>query len=397
MKDILFLVHRIPYPPNKGDKIRSFNLLKFLAEHYRVHLGAFIDDPEDWKYRADLEELCAEVCLLPLQPTLGKIKSLSGLLTGAPLTVPYYSSGRMQSWVEQVMQGDIEAILVFSSAMAQFVEKFDKVRRVIDFVDVDSDKWAQYAAKKSGLAKWIYSRESKKLLAYDRKQALVFDRSVFVSEQEAALFKRLVPEVSDRVLAVENGVDTLFFHDSGNFPNPYPAGAKILVFTGAMDYWANADAVFWFAEQVFPLIRSRDPAAQFFIVGARPTEAVHALGQREGITVTGSVKDIRPYLAHANLAVAPLRIARGIQNKVLEAMAMGKPVIVSPAAIEGIAAEGDLDVATVDSPTDWAEVAVRMLGADGAAGVSQRNREFVERRYSWGQSLSRLDAILSPA
>jgi sugar transferase (PEP-CTERM/EpsH1 system associated) len=394
MKEILFLAHRIPYPPNKGDKIRSFNLLKYLAESYRVSLGAFVDDPKDWQYRSDVEHYCAETCLLPLSPTLAKIRSLTGLLTGEPLTVPYYTDRRMQAWVDKVLTRNIQAILVFSSAMAQYVEKRDSVRRIIDFVDVDSDKWRQYAEKKSGPAKWIYRREADRLFTYDRRIANAFDRSIFVSEQEAQLFTGLVPETSERVRAVENGVDTVYFRDSGDFPNPYPPDTDILVFTGAMDYWANVDAVTWFADEVFPAIRSRVPTARFFVVGARPAEAVRGLERREGITVTGAVRDIRPYLSHARLAVAPLRIARGIQNKVLEAMAMGRPVLASPAAMEGIDASGSLDAVTAEGPEAWSDAAVQMLGSGGVPAVSVKNRDFVEQRYSWKNSLSCLGTLL---
>jgi sugar transferase (PEP-CTERM/EpsH1 system associated) len=391
MADILYLVHRIPYPPNKGDKIRSFNLLKYLAESHRVFLGAFVDDAKDWQYRPDVEGYCAETCLLPLNPTSGKLKSLAGFLTGEALSLPYYRDGRMQAWVDTVLKRDIGAILVFSSAMAQYVEKQESVRRVIDFVDVDSDKWRQYAEKKSGLARWIYRREAERLFAYDRRIANSFDHSLFVSEQEAGLFTSLAPETASRVSGVENGVDTAYFHDSGDFHNPYPEGADVLVFTGAMDYWANVDAVTWFADEVFPGILGRVPTARFFVVGARPTEAVRALGRREGVTVTGAVKDIRPYLAHAKLAVAPLRIARGIQNKILEAMAMGKPVLASSAAMEGIEAGGLPAAVTAESPAEWCEAVASLLDRPaGAAG----NREFVERRYSWRNSLGRLDTLL---
>jgi sugar transferase (PEP-CTERM/EpsH1 system associated) len=394
MKNLLFLAHRIPYPPNKGDKIRSFHLLKSLAAAYRVHLGAFVDDPEDWRYLPEVQRYCADTCLLPLNPTLAKLRSLTGLVTGEPLTLPYYADRWMRAWVEGVLKREIHGILVFSSAMAQYVESCDSVRRIVDFVDVDSDKWRQYAERKPWPANWIYRREAERLLRFDRRIAQACDCSLFVSEQEAALFSRLAPEAADRVRAVENGVDTAYFHDAGEFADPYPEDAEVLVFTGAMDYWANVDAVTWFADAVFPEVRRRSPAVRFFIVGARPAEAVLSLGSRTGITVTGAVRDIRPYLAHARFAVAPLRIARGIQNKVLEAMAMGKPVLASPAAMEGIAAAEALDTIMAEAAAEWVDAAVRMLGPDGSPRVSARNRSFVERRYSWENSLSRLHTLL---
>jgi sugar transferase (PEP-CTERM/EpsH1 system associated) len=395
MKEILFLAHRIPYPPNKGDKIRSFNLLKYLSRSYRVYLGAFVDDPRDWRYVSDVEQYCAETRLLPLHRVRGKLRSLRGLLAGEPLTVPYCRDRHMAAWVDAVMgRRDIHSVLVFSSGMAQYVEKHGSVPRIIDFVDVDSDKWRQYAEKKAWPANWIYRREADRLFRFDRRIANSFDRSLFVSEHEAALFGQLAPETAGRVLAVRNGVDTVFFSGSEDYPNPYPLGARVMVFTGAMDYWANVDAVQWFADEAFPGIRRCLPAARFFVVGARPTEAVRALGRREGITVVGAVKDIRPYLRHAHAAVAPLRIARGIQNKVLEAMAMGKPVLASPAAMEGIEAETSLDVLVADQAADWADAALRMLRDGNPPLWSEKNRRFVEQRYGWDNSLSRLGTLL---
>jgi sugar transferase (PEP-CTERM/EpsH1 system associated) len=395
VKDILFLVHRIPYPPNKGDKIRSFNLLKFLAESYRVHLGAFVDDPEDWRHAADVERYCAEVCLLPLHPARARLRSLRGLLTGEPLSVPYYSDRRMAAWVnERFERSRIHGILVFSSAMAQYVEKPASVPRIIDFVDVDSDKWRQYAEKKPWPASWIYRREAERLFVFDRRIANSFEHSLFVSKHEAGLFVQLAPETSERVLAIENGVDTVYFRAAEEYPDPYPPEVEAMVFTGAMDYWANVDAVTWFADEVFPELRRRRASAVFYVVGTRPTEAVRALGRREGIVVTGAVPDVRPYLKHARFAVAPLRIARGIQNKVLEAMAMSKAVLASPAAMEGIEAGPSLDVRVAEQAADWRESALEMLRDGGPPFESGRNRDFVVERYSWRNSLDRLGTLL---
>ncbi|MGZ8242008.1 TIGR03087 family PEP-CTERM/XrtA system glycosyltransferase [Methylomagnum sp.] len=395
MREILFLVHRIPYPPNKGDKIRSFHILKYLAESCRVYLGAFVDDPEDWQYLPEVRKYCAEACLLPLNPTQGKWRSLKGFITGEPLSVPYYADSHMSAWVRRIMaRPSIGGVLVFSSAMSQYAEPYDGVPRLIDFVDVDSDKWRQYARNKTWPASWVYRREAAYLLRHDRRVAAKFDRSLFVSEQEANLFAELAPETADRLLPLENGVDTVYFDGLADYPNPYGPDDRVMVFTGAMDYWANVDAVAWFAHVVFPLIREHDDSVRFVIAGARPTEAVRALEAREGVTVTGAVPDMRPYLAHARMAVAPLRIARGIQNKVLEAMAMGKPVLASPAAMEGIRIDAALDTWVADQPEDWAGAALAMLRDEGAPAWSAVNRRFIERRYGWDHSLARLGDLL---
>lgn len=395
MKDLLFIVHRIPFPPNKGDKIRSYHILKHLREKFRVHLGAFVDDENDWQYVDQVSDLCTSSRILPLQPGLAKLRSLSGLVSRAPLSIPYYRSRSMQRWVnETIDQFGIRNILVFSSAMAQFVPcAFDGVK-LIDFVDADSDKWRQYASGKSWPASWIYAREARCLLRHDRAIAEKFDKSFFVSEAEASLFKDLAPESRERILYFNNGVDTEYFSPSREYPNPYPDRSKRLVFTGAMDYWANVDAVIWFTHNVLPLIQKVKPDVQFYIVGSKPTTEVHALRKAAGVVVTGRVEDIRPYLQHAGVCVASLRIARGIQNKVLEAMAMNKPILATPAAIEGIPVTEELDTFVSDSPQILAEQAVRLL--DGAFNKRDHpaNREFVLMNYSWANNLKNLDTCL---
>ncbi|MDD5272029.1 MAG: TIGR03087 family PEP-CTERM/XrtA system glycosyltransferase, partial [Methylovulum sp.] len=333
MDNLLFLAHRIPYPPNKGDKIRSYHFLKYLAAEFNVYLGTFIDDPHDWRYTDTVDALCAATCYQDLKPLPAKIKSLQGLLTGEALSLPYYKNTALQAWVDTTINSQaITKVLIFSSVMAQFIRPEHKVKLVVDFVDVDSDKWRQYADKKNGFARWIYQREAQYLLAYERQLAGWAKTSLFVSEQEAALFKTLAPEASAKVGFVNNGVDTDYFSPDHFYVSPYPPAQDVLVFTGAMDYWANVDAVVWFATQVFPLLQGRYPQLCFYIVGSKPAKAVLELAGNPAITVTGRVDDVRPYLAYARLAVAPLRIARGIQNKVLEAMAMAKVVVATTAA-----------------------------------------------------------------
>jgi sugar transferase (PEP-CTERM/EpsH1 system associated) len=395
MKDLLFLAHRIPYPPNKGDKIRSYHFLKHLTSEYNVHLGAFIDDPNDWQYTDKLKSDCAETCFLGLNPLPAKIKSLQGLLTGEALSLPYYKNQAMQDWVDKsIKKHKIKKVLVFSSVMAQYINKTHDVDMIVDFVDVDSDKWRQYAAKKHGLAKWIYQRESKYLLNYEKKIAENAKSSIFVSEQEAALFKSLAPAASEKITYINNGVDTDYFSSEQLFTSPYQYNEEVIVFTGAMDYWPNVEAVKWFAEDIFPPLLKNHPAAKFYIVGSRPTKEVEELAKNKNIIVTGAVDDVRPYVAHAKLAVAPLRIARGIQNKVLEAMSMGKYVIATSAAMEGIPCSVALDVAVCDEVDTMIRRIDGLLQKTPAAIASSNNREFVKAKFSWEQSFNKLSALL---
>ena len=396
MKDLLYLTHRIPYPPNKGDKIRSFNILKYLSQHFRVHLGSFVDDPNDWRYRDDLEPYCESLFLRPLHPRRARVRSLSGLITGEPLTVPYYRDRQMANWVRERLEQGMQHALVFSSAMAQYLlgERKRQMHTVVDFVDVDSDKWRQYAVKHRFPMKGVYRREARTLLDFERKIASLTNASVFVSEQEALLFRELAPESATRIHAIDNGVDTDYFSPESDYPDPYPAGTRNLVFTGAMDYWANVDAVTFFALEVFPKIRSEMPEARFVIVGARPAPAVLRLAEQTGVTVTGAVRDVRPYLAHAHAAVAPLRIARGVQNKVLEAMAMGRPVVATPQALDGLRECDGMDWLVAENAPALAALSLRALREQGTAMLGARGRVCVRRYYSWGEHMDRLVHLL---
>ncbi len=386
---LLYLCHRIPYPPNKGDKIRSYHLLGYLRQHYRVFLGAFIDDPQDWAHVDRLESECDGCCFIALDPGRARIKSLTGLLKGQPLTLPYYADRKMSRWVDTIVrEQQITRTIVYSSAMAQYatqqLARLD--RRVIDFVDIDSDKWRQYALKKQWPINWVYRREANKLLAYEQSLAAVFDASLFVSSAEAAMFRSLIPGDHERIAHYNNGVDAEYFSPSEDFVSPYQPGDEVLVFTGAMDYWPNIDAVTWFAREVFPEILRLAPQSRFYIVGSNPSEAVKQLARLERVVVTGRVEDIRPYLQFARAAVAPMRIARGIQNKVLEAMAMEKPVIVSDPGFEGINAEPGKELLLANTTKEILSYIPRLVsGAYDSLGRSARIR--VKKDFSWEANL----------
>jgi sugar transferase (PEP-CTERM/EpsH1 system associated) len=394
MENLLLLVHRMPYPPNKGDKIRSYHLLRHLAARYRVHLGTFVDAPEDWEHVDRVKAMCAGSHFARLDPKLARLRSLGALLGGRALSSDYYRDADMQAWVERTMrEQNIARVVVFSSPMAQYILPYAHARRVIDFCDVDSDKWRQYAAQKSWPMSWLYGREARTLLAYEREVARKCDSALFATAPEAQLFKELAPESDGKIGHFNNGVDTDYFSPARAYANPFADGERALVFTGAMDYWPNVDAVQWFADEVFPHLQTRAPDLRFYIVGARPTAAVQALARRPGIVVTGTVPDVRPYLAHAAVSVAPLRVARGVQNKVLEAMAMALPVVVSPQALEGIdAAPGD-DLLLADGVEPFAAAVLRVLGEDDQA-LRARARPRVERLYSWPSNLANIEARL---
>lgn len=404
---LLLLVHRIPFPPNKGDKIRSYHLMRHLAARHEVHLGAFVDDPLDWRHEAELAGFCRQVKLVGLAPGKRRLASLSGLLTGEALSVRFYRNTEMQNWVNDIVsvQGIGQAV-VFSSTMAQYVSgpRYAGLRRIADFCDVDSDKWRQYAEGKRAPMSWVYAREARTLLAWERRIAREFDATLFVTQAEAALFEKLAPESAGRIGHFDNGVDTEYFDPDQPFESPYggesgaagggAAGRRhgpVVVFTGAMDYWANVDAVQWFADEVWPAVRLASPAARFFIVGSKPGAQVKALESRGGVRVTGYVPDVRPYLAHADVAVAPLRIARGTQNKVLEALAMARPVVCTPAAAAGLSVSQGEAFRVEENPQRFAAALLALFGH----GPHREGREQVIRNYGWEANLAMVDRLLA--
>ena len=392
MKDILFLAHRIPYPPDKGDKIRAYNVLRHLAARYRVHLATFIDAPEDVARVPQLERICASVVWQKLSVRRARLRSLAGLLNGAPLTQFYFGDRRLRAAVEQLVAAHQPAfVYVFSSAMAPYVPDRRGARVILDMVDVDSEKWRQYAETSSAPARAVYRREGRTLLALERRAAARADAVLLVSRAEAELFTSLAPEAAARTHHVGNGVDVAYFDPSRAFANPLDA-RPALVFTGAMSYRPNVEAMEWFVEHVMPRLRTRATPPCLWIVGSNPSRAVLALAGPD-IRVTGRVPDVRPYLRYAQVAVAPLQIGRGIQNKVLEAMAMGVPVVATPQAREGIDACTDGELLTATTPADFAAAIGSVL--DGDAGpIGARARARVARDYGWDASLAELDRLL---
>jgi polysaccharide biosynthesis protein PslH len=394
MGNVLYLVHRMPYPPDKGDKVRSYHLLKHLQQRHRVFLGTFIDDPQDEAHLPALRALCPDLHVERLSPMWGKVRSLTAMLSDEALSVRFYRSQRMHDWVASVVRDHHpEAAVVFSGAMAQFATPHvAQVPMLLDLVDVDSVKWAQYAQARRGLMAWLYQRESRCLLAFEREAVAHSEHAFLVTDKEASLFHSLAPESQHKVKALCNGVDASVFSPEPDRPSPFASPEQPIVFTGAMDYWPNVDGVIWFVKEVLPLVRQRWPQATFHVVGRNPTPDVCAL-QGPGVNVTGTVPDVRPYLQHAHAVVAPLRVARGIQNKILEAMAMAQPVITVPGCAQAISATSEQGVWVADSPQEWTVSIDRVLSSPKVRAEAGLNaRRFVIEHFSWEAHLSGLDA-----
>jgi sugar transferase (PEP-CTERM/EpsH1 system associated) len=395
MARILFLAHRAPFPPDKGDKIRAHHLLAHLAQGHEVWLGAGADDLGDLQHRDLALERCRDVCFAPLGSVRRAWNMLRGAATGAPLSVARFRHPGLQAWVDRVL-ADVrpDVVLVFSSAMAQYVAGRlpADTRLIIDFVDADAEKWRAYAAAARPPLRWLYAAEHRRLVAFERRAVREAAAGVAVSDTERRLLATQMPAAADRLHVISNGVDIDYFA-----PVARTSAQPLAVFCGRMDYAPNVDAAQWFAHEAFPAIRRARPDAVFRIVGAAPTAAVRALAGLDGVEVTGAVPDVRPHLAEAAAVVAPLRIARGVQNKVLEGMAAGRPVVATSAALDGLAAEPGRDVLVADDAQGFATQVLEILEGRAAPDLGRRARAFVVARHRWEAQLRALDGLIEAA
>ena len=384
---VLFLSQRVPYPPNRGDKITTWKLIERMARAHEVRIAAFAHDEGDLEAAQSLREKGFETCAVRHHGTAKRVRSLPLLLTRRPLTLGVFGSRVLQAEVER-QAGWADVAYAYSSSMGAFLLRAG-LPWVMHFAELDSDKWRQYAERTGFPMKLVYRREWKTLLGFERELAASARTSVFCTPLEEAIFRREIPGRPSTVL--RNGVDLAHYQ-----PAPECSEPGHMVFTGVMDYLPNVDGCVHFVREIFPRVRSRFPEARFSIVGSRPTREIERLAETSGVTVTGFVPETRDWLARAAIAVAPLRIARGIQNKVLEALAMGLPVVGSTSATQGVEGEAGLHYLVADGAEAQAEAIVGLLAApDRARALGARGRRFVEERYDWEVTLAPLEGILS--
>jgi sugar transferase (PEP-CTERM/EpsH1 system associated) len=386
---VFYLAQRVPYPPDRGDKIRTFNEIRHLCRRHEVHVFCLADGADDMENVRALDAYAASVTAVPRSNIASRVRALLALCTGKPFSVGYFDEAKLHRLIRAARERlNPDVALVFGSGMAQYVEPFDGLPRIMEFCDLDSLKWKQYAERGRAPSSFVYAAEARRLLDYERRVAYGFNHSVVCTLRELDDFERLIPGA--RASCIGNGVDLEFF--AGGHVEKQPGR---LVFTGVMDYLPNVDAVVWFSENVLPLVQETVPGATFTICGSRPTPQVQALATHPGVTVTGRVQDVRPYLDAAEVAVVPIRMARGIQNKLLEAMAMGLPCVSASAAWTGIEVTGEPGVMIADEPGEFADKVVALLrDPDLRARTGRSARSAVERHYSWDAQLEQLDAVL---
>jgi sugar transferase (PEP-CTERM/EpsH1 system associated) len=388
---LLFISPRIPYPPDKGDRLRSSHELQaFIERGHEVHLLAFADDLNDLNHRVDLGRMCATVGIVPLRRVWAVARALVNLAFLRPLSRGYFESRRMRRLVKRaVSDNDFDAVFVCSSPMAQYVPRELASRAVVDMADVDSEKWRDRAGGANQLRSWVCSLECKRLREYEYKVIARFANTVVTTRREADLLDRLDEFTRRaRLRTIAGGVDLDKFRPSSQSPDTI---SPRLVFVGAMDNFANVVGARYFAEEVFPLIRSRESRAKFSIIGANPTDEVKKLARYPGVIVTGEARDARPYLRDATLCVVPLRRARGAPQRVLEAMAAGKAVVASPEAVAGLRVVNGEHLMIADSPRRFADAALEIIrNASLRESLETQARQFVEAEHDWKTLLKKM-------
>ena len=389
---IFYICRRVPFPPDRGDKIAAFNAIRHLAARHEVHVFCLGDGVQDLANISGLQAYAKSVSAAPVDEFTIKLRALAALVTGQPLSVAALNESKLHDAIQKKfteLRPDL--IIVYSCNMAQFAEHFPNVPRIMHFGDLDSLKWPQYAERSSIPLNWIYAIEARRLLSYERHIAQIFSHALVHTEIEKHDFERLIPGIP--VAVVGNGVDLDYFRSAGEAKKP-----ASMVFTGVMDYRPNIDAVVWFCDEILPIVQANIPAANFTICGSRPAPAVRRLAKRRGVRVTGWVADARPYLDRAEIFVAPLRMARGVQNKLLEALAMGLPCVASTAAWSGTAVADGQGILATDEPREFARRVIDLLGdSDGRAEMARRARAAAVANYRWEVQLAYLDQVIAAA
>jgi sugar transferase (PEP-CTERM/EpsH1 system associated) len=391
---ILFLAHRIPYPPDKGEKIRAFHELKFLGTRHTVDLFCFADSEAEASQQTALRSHCRRIYVETRSRTKIFTGAVRSFLRGEPLSCGFFYSREFQDKVQGALAAEsYDVIFVYCSSMAQYVPWPLAAPVVMDFVDIDSAKWSQYGKRSRPPLSWVYEREARTLAAHEQKWARVSSSTIVATRQEAAL---LCGEAIPAAEVVNNGVE-IPAEREGGIPIKIRGLQPFALFVGTMDYRPNVDAVEYFAEEILPRIRVSHPELKFLIVGRNPTRRVCKLARNPGVVVTGTVPDVEVYLAACTVVVAPFRIAQGIQNKLLEALAVGKPIVSTPGPAAAIAATHGETLLIADTPGKFADAVVALLDDPALGCRFSKGVEFVRKNFSWHENLKHMEHLLLEA
>lgn len=376
---ILYLTQRLPYPPHSGDRIPPYHHIQYLSQKHEIYVGTLLESVDEIKSAAELKQKVAGVGAFYQSKWNSLWQCGWSLLKNQPFSLGYFYNRKLKNQITRwVSENNIETVIVFSSSMAQYIENESQKIRIMNFCDIDSEKWKSLAENTRGIKKWIYRREYILLRKYEYELAKNFSVSCFVTPNEANLFSKWYPEVKVEVL--ENGVDYPFFSQTPQKPSGHP----ILTFVGVMNYPPNIEAVLWVAQELWPAVRKRWPQAVFQIVGSKPSAEVLKLKDISGIEVTGFVEDVRNYLGKSTLVIVPLSIARGIQNKILEAMAAGLPLVTTPVAAQGLPSEARSYIWIKErTVNNYLAILEEILGQDFLREKVKDGQRYIKDNVSW--------------
>lgn len=386
--NILFICHKVPYPPDKGEKIRAFHIIKHLSRRHRIFLYCLSGNKDDLKYKDELKKYCFSVNIYPVRIFFSLLRSAAYLFTKHPLTLAYFFSFRMKEDIRKILDNEpIGAIIAYCSSSAQYAVDAKAKLKIIDFVDIDSDKWDNFAKISRFPLSLIYKLESGRLRKWEKRLSEIYDASIVTTEKEKEKLEIIDPAGKDKISVVPNGVDLDSKAQGGH------SRSSFIIFTGQMDYLPNVDAVIYFYQKILSLIKKEIPDIQFYIVGRNPVRSIRILC-KEAI-ITGEVEELGGYLARASVYVAPFRISFGISNKVLQAMASGLPVVATSKVLEGIKACPGKNILIGDTPQEFARKTIGLL-QDAAMYdyISGNARDFIKDSHDWGKNLEVIDSIL---
>jgi sugar transferase (PEP-CTERM/EpsH1 system associated) len=387
---LLYICHRVPYPPNRGGKIRPFQMIQHLAKSHEVTVASLAHDDQELSAAGPLREHCKQVIAEVVPNRTRWTNAVLALPTPLPSSAAYFRSARLARRIQNAwFSSKFDGVMVHCAFAAQYALPLSGGFRIMDFGDLDSAKWSDYAAHRSFPLSTGYALEARKLGKFEKHVAASSTHCTFTTRGELEAFRRF--GLAKPVTVIPNGVDTSYFHREV----PPPAASKVLAFLGRMDYFPNIDGICWFVREVFPLVRSVVPEAVLRIVGSNPAKPVQDLAALAGIRVTGYVPDVRPHLADAAIAIAPLRLARGTQNKILECMGMGLPVVTTRDAARGIQATPGQHLLVADSPQQQAEFIIQLLSDPSRrASLGEAGRQQAQAAHQWPASMKILDEVL---
>lgn len=387
---IFFVCQRVPFPPDRGDKIVTFHEISHLSQQHELHVFCLADGADDLANVAGISGRVASLTAIPVSKWRSRVRSLAALVGSRPLSVAAFDEPKLhEAIIRKFDERRPDLIIVFSSNVAQYAEHFAGMPRIMQFHDLDSLKWEQFAASKTIPFKWVYRLEANRLLTYEHSIARRFSHALVCTSAERNAFESLFPGIA--VSQVGNGVDLDYFHSSSIEKRP---GA--IVFTGVMDYFPNVDAVTWFCDEILPVVQAQVPEASLIICGSRPTAAVSRLGNRRGVCVTGWVPDTRSYLDAAEICVAPMRVGRGVQNKLLEALAMGLPCVATKLAWRGTGLPEGAGMLVSDDASSFAAHVTKLLQEPRLRrDMARRARAAAEAAYRWEKQLAALDRVVA--